>query len=370
MATTDFGALSEARKRVWAAQITREGRDQSFWLSNGFVGRNTSDMTRPVHRITELTKTERGLECVMQLVADLQNDGVAGDNKLEDNEESLVNDTQTIKVDQLRHGVRSKGEISEQATVIRFRAQARDKLAFWLADKTDEMLHLVAAGRAFTLKTDGSTRGASQLTQLSFSGDIAAASSNRIKYAGSATSEATLTASDTMGWDLIVTACAFAKRKKIKPIREGGKEYYAMVMSTEQMRDLVQDSTYQTIVSRAGERGSQNPLFRNAVAVVQGVILYDHNKTFNTLGLGSGSKWGSGGTIDGAQALLMGSQALGYATIDNAFWRESDNTDYGNRPGVGYGRKLGMLKPQYKATVDGNTREDFGLISVKTAAAA
>ncbi|HKJ94549.1 MAG TPA: DUF4043 family protein, partial [Gammaproteobacteria bacterium] len=102
MATTDFGALTEAQKRVWAAEISREGRDQSFWLSNGFVGRNTSDMTRPVHRITDLTKTERGLECVMQLVADLQNDGVAGDNKLEDNEESLVNDTQVIKVDQLR----------------------------------------------------------------------------------------------------------------------------------------------------------------------------------------------------------------------------------------------------------------------------
>lgn len=370
MSATDFGALTDAQKRVWAAQITQEGRDQSFWMSNGFVGRNTSDMTTPVQRITELTQTERGLECVMQLVSDLQNDGVAGDNKLEGNEESLVNDTQVIRIDQLRHGVRSKGEISEQATVIRFRAQGKSKLSFWLADKTDELMHLTAAGRAYTLNTDGSTRGASQLTQLSFSGDVAAASTNRIKYAGSASSEATLTTSDTVTWNSITTLIAFAKRKKVKPIRSGGKEYFAILLSTEQMRDLVQDSTYQTIVRSAGERGNKNPLFNNAVAVVQGAILYDHNKTFNTLGIDSGSKWGSGGTVDGAQALLLGAQAVGYATIGNSFFRESDNTDYGNRPGIGYGRKIGLLKPQYKATVDNMSREDFGIVSFKTAAAA
>ena len=45
----------------------------------------------------------------MQLVLDLQNDGVVGDNELEGNEEAMVNDAQTITIDQLRHGVKSKG---------------------------------------------------------------------------------------------------------------------------------------------------------------------------------------------------------------------------------------------------------------------
>jgi len=369
MGATDFGALTSAQSRVWASELTQEGRDQSFWLSNGFVGKNTGDMNRPVQRITELTETDRGLECVMQLVADLAGDGTAGDNELEGNEEALWNDVQTIRIDQLRHGVRSKGEMAEQATVIRFRAQSKTKLSFWLADKTDEMLHLTAAGRAFTLNNNGSARGASQLTQLNYASDIVAASSNRIKYAGSATSEATLTASDTVTWNLIITAVAYAKRAKVKPIRDGGKEYYALLLTTEQFRDLLQDSTYQTIVSRAGGSSSKNPLFKNAVAVVQGVIIYDHNKTFNTLGLASGSRWGSSGTVHGAQALLLGSQALGYATIGNSFMKESDNTDYGNRPGIGYGRKTGMLKPQYKTSVE-STTQDFGVVSLKTAAAA
>ena len=259
---------------------------------------------------------------------------------------------------------------SKILTVIRFRATTKEKLSFWLPDKLDELMFLTLSGRAYTLKTDGSTRTGSQLPNLTFAADVAAASTNRIVYAGSATTEATITASDKFSWEIVVKAKAIAKRKKLRPIRDGGKEYFCIVMSSEEERDLLLDPTYQTIVSRAAERGKTNPLFANALAVVQGVILYSHNKVFNTLGLASGSRWGSGSTIHGAQALLLGAQAGGIATLGNVFMRESDNTDYGNRPGIGAGRKIGMLKPQFKSIPDSNTREDFGVISIKTAAAA
>lgn len=370
MAATDFGALTDAQKRVWAAELWQHGRDQSFWFANGWIGANDRDMNKPIQRVTKLTETERGLECVMQLVQDMQGDGVVGDNKLEDNEEQLVNDAQVIRIDQLRNGARSKGRMSEQATVIRFRATAKEKLSFWMSDKIDEMMFLVTAGRAFTLKTDGTTRTNSQLPSISFAADVQAASTNRITFAGTATSEATVTAGDTFDWATIVTARAIAARKKLKPIRQGGKNYFAIVMSAEQERDLLLDSTYQTIVSRAGERGHKNPLFNNALAVVQGVILYSHNKVYNTLGLGSGSKWGAGGVIDGSQAVLFGACAAGVALLGNVDMNESDNTDYKNRPGLAIGRKLGMLKPQFIKPEDNDSREDFGIISIKSAAAA
>ena len=365
--STDFGALSAARKKVWAAQIWEAGRDASFWNMNGFMGDGAGSV---IERITELTQTERGNECIMQLVADLTGDGVVGDNRLEDNEEAMFNAAISLRIDQLRHGVRSKGAMAEQSTIIRFRSQAKEKLGFWFGDKVDELLFLTASGRAYTLKLDGSTRGTSQLPSLSFASDVAAASTNRINYAGSATSEATLTASDTMTWSIIVNARAKAQRKRMKPIRSGGREYYAMVMSTEQGRDLRKSSDYMTNVSRAAERGNNNPLFRGAFAVVDGVILYEHNKVFNTLGLGSSAKWGSGGTVDGAQALLLGAQALGFAQLYDTKYTESDNTDYGNRPGIAVGRMLGVLKPQWPSPVDANATEDFGILSVKTAAAA
>lgn len=109
MAVTDFGAVQAARRTVWALELWKAGRDQSFFFANGFIGKNDSDMNSVIQRVTKLTETERGLECVMQLVQDLQGDGVVGDNELDSNEEAMFNDLQTIRIDQLRHGTKSKG---------------------------------------------------------------------------------------------------------------------------------------------------------------------------------------------------------------------------------------------------------------------
>lgn len=370
MSATDFGSLTIAQKRIWAAELWQAGRDQSFFFANGFIGKSDSDMNSVIQRVTKLTETERGLECVMQLVQDLQGDGVVGDNILESNEEQLVNDAQVIRIDQIRHATRSKGKMAEQATVIRFRATSKEKLSFWLSDKMDELMFLTLSGRAYTLKTDGSTRTSSQLPSLRFAADVAAASTNRIVYAGDATSTGTLTAADKMSWDTVVKTRAKAQRKRLRPLRANGREYYVMVLSAEQRRDLVLDPTYQTLLRTAEKPGSNHPLFTGAMATIDGVVIHSHNKTFNTFGLSSGSKWGAGLTLDGAQALMLGAQAGGIATIGSVFMEESDNTDYKNRPGMAVGRKIGMLKPQFKSIYDSNAREDFGVISVFTAAAA
>ena len=369
MALTDFSSLTNAQKKVWSTKVWREGRDQAFWFVNGFMGRDTGDATKPVHYVTELTKTERGDKCIMQIVLDLQNDGVVGDNELEGAEEPLVNDDITIQTDQLRHGVKSKGRMSEQKTVIRFREQAQDKLAFWLSDSLDELGFLTASGVAYSKKTNGATRPASsQWPSLAFASDVSAPSTNRAIYVNS-TSTATLSSTDTLSWDAIHDANAKAKRKRIKPIRINGQSFYALIVSPEQLRDLKKDDDYKNAVARAGTRGPDNPLFRGAVTVVDGIMIFESNKVYNTQGLASGSKWGAASTIDGAQALLVGAQALGFARIGEAAWEESDNTDYGNKQGVAYGRIIGFIKPKFSSLVDGSD-EDFSVIAIYSAAAA
>jgi len=371
MALTDFGQLTDLQKKVWSTTVAKQGRDENFFMSNAFMGSSTADMNRPIIRVTELTKDVRGSKAVLPLVADLTGGGVAGDNVLEGNEEALIPDAQTIQIDQLRNGVRSAGRMAEQDTVIRFRTTARDALAFWLADSIDELMFLCLAGRAFTLNTDGSTRAAaSQFPNLRFASDVVAASTNRILFAGAATSEATVTAADKFTWDLVTQAKAKAKRIRMRPIRQGGKGYYIMILSTEQCRDLETDADYKTITAQAMPRSTTNPLFRNAKKIINDVVLYDHQKVYNTLGLSSGNKWGSGSTVDGAQAHFMGASAGAIAMLGNVEWAESDNTDYKNRPAVGVGRIFGMLKPQFKSRYDDNTIEDYGHIAIKTAAAA
>lgn len=370
MAQTDFAALTSQQKKVWSAYVFAAGRDASFFMgTKGFMGTGNKDATKPVHLVTELTETERGAQCVMPLVQDLTGDGIVGDNQLEGNEEALSIDDLEIKIDLLRNGVKNKGRMSEQRTVIRFRAQAKDKLAYWKANKIDELLFLTASGVSYGTKLDGSTRTGSQWTQLDFAADVTAPSTNRIVYAGSATSTATLTANDKMSWNLLVKTKAQAIRKRLKPIRIGGKDHYVVVMSPEQARDLKTDNDYKTAAANAGKRGDMNNLFTGAFCNVDGLILYEHTKVYNTLGLSSGSKWGAAHTIDGAQALLMGAQALGFARIGDASWGESDSTDYQNRAGVSYGCMIGMVKSNFKSIYDSNASEDFSLISIYTAAA-
>jgi len=368
---TDFGALTDLQRKAWSLAVRKQGRDDNFFMSNGFMGGSTDDASRPIHKVTELTKTERGTQAVIPLVGDISG-GIVGDNQLEGNEATLITDAQTIRIDQLRHGVRSKGRMSEQATVLRFRVQAKDALSFWIGDLIDELMFLMASGRAFTVNTDGSTRATSQIPSLSFAADVVAASTNRLMYAGAATSEATFTTSDTMSWDVVTQAKAFAKRKRIRPVRQGGKSFYILVLSTEQCRDLEKTADYKTLQATAMPRGMNNPLFANAKKIINEVVLYDHQKVYNTLGLDSGSRWGATGTVHGAQAMLMGAQALGFASLDDGTpgMDESDNTDYHNRPAIGISRIIGMLKPQYKSKHDANAVEDYSIVSVKTAAAA
>lgn len=367
MATTNFGAMSSAQKRVHASELWQQGRDMNFWMSQGFVGTSAGNV---IERITALTETERGRVCAMHLVGDIASDGVVGDNLLTGNEEPMWNDVAEIRIDQLRMGVRSRGRMAEQETVIRFRVVAKDKMAFWMADKLDELMFLTISGVSYSLNLDGSTRATtSQLASLNFAADITAPSSGRRVFSGTNSSTTTMTSSDKMSWNGLVNLQAQAKRKRIKPIRAGGRDYYCVVMSTEQARDLKTDTVYQNIVRTAGPRSNENPLMRGAMAVVEGMVIYDHQKVYNTFGLSSGSKWGAGGTVDGAQALLLGSQAMGFATIGNTEYNEADTNDFGNRPATAVGRVIGILKPQFQSIYDSRTKQDFGVISYYTAAA-
>ena len=368
---TDFGSLTTQQKKLWSAYVFKAGRDQSFWLGeSGMMGEGVRDATKPIHYVDQLTKTERGDKCVLPIVLDLQGDGVAGDNNLEDQEEALVADDVEIVVDQFRHAVKSKGRMSEQRTVIQFRAQAKDTLSFWLADKRDEMLFLSASGVAYTSKLNGATRGTSQLPSLAFASSVAAPSTNRRVFAGSATSTGTITASDKMSWNLLLKAKAVAITKRLKPIRIKGKNTYIVVMSPWQSRDLKMDNDYKAIVSQGGVKGEANPLFTGAFAMCDGLILYEHNKVYNTSGLGSGSKWGSGGTVEGALALLLGAQAIGYAELGDPEWNESDNKDYGNKQGLAYSQIIGIVKTKFKSVADSLSSEDFSILAIYTAAAA
>lgn len=363
MSLTNFAALTSEQKTVWSREFWAAARNASFM--NKFAGTGPNSM---IQRIPELTKDEKGARAVITLVADLVNDGVVGDNTLEGQEEAMASYDQVIQIDQLRHANQHLGRMAEQKSVVTFREQSRDKLAYWMGDRIDQLAFLTLSGIAYTNKNSGGTRTGSQFSQLAYASDVSAPTTNRYLrwdatdglVAGDTTAVAV---ADTPSYKAIVELKAYAKSHYVRGIPgPGGEEVYHLFLTPKAMSKLKLDPDYIANLRNAGVRGPSNDLFAGATSsvMVEGVMIHEFRHVYNTSALASGSKWGSGGTVDGCAGLFCGAQALGFADIGDAYWVE-EGKDYENRQGISIGKIFGFKKPKFYSIYD-NATEDFGVI--------
>ena len=197
------------------------------------MGDSTESM---IQRVTELKKDEKGARAVLTLVADLEGDGVAGDRTLEGNEEAMKSYDQVIRIDQLRHANRHEGRLADQKSVVRFRENSRDVLAYWLADRLDQLGFLTLSGVTYDNTNKGSTRVGSDFPFLEFAADVTAPSALRHRRWDATTGlesgdTAAVAAADTPSWAMLVEAKAYAKDNYIREIRgQDGMELYHVFM--------------------------------------------------------------------------------------------------------------------------------------------
>lgn len=370
---TNFAALTTEQLTAWERTVHKQARNVSF------VSNFSGEFSAMVHRVTELTESEKGARAVMTLVADAEGDGVAGDNTLEGNEEALRSYDQVITIDQLRHAHKSKGKMAEQKSVVKFRKEAKDVLGYWLADRWDQMAFLTLSGVSYTYKNNGATRVGSQLPDLVFASDVTAPSANRYtrwKAAGglitSSATNADVVAADTPSYNMLVDLKAYAVDQYLKPVRtEDGIDIYFVFMTPRGMAALKKDVNYLEALKHAGTRGDASQLFKGTGhgpqggVWIDGLYIMEFRHVFNTRGAASGSKWGAAGAVDGQRVLFCGAQALGMADIGMPRWVEKE-FDYDNQPGISAGKICGFKKPVYRSAVTG-TDEDFGVIVCDTA---
>jgi N4-gp56 family major capsid protein len=374
MAKTNFNELTDEQKTVWSRDIWKQARNYAF--VSKFSGRGPNSM---IQRITELTKSEKGTRAVITLVADLEEDGVAGDDQLEGNEEAIRAYDQVIQIDQLRQANRHKGRLADQKSVVNFREQSRDVLAYWLADRMDQLAFLTMSGVDYTVKNNGAARVGSNLQNLDYAGDVVAPSASRhfrwdetsglIGGAGVAASTADVAAGDTPTWAMLVDLKARAKELYIRGIKgPGGQEFYHVFLTPRGMAELRKEADYLANVRNAGVRGSSNELFKGVDTVmVDGLMIHEYRLVYNTLGATSGvDKWGGSNDVDGQRILFAGAQALGMADIGAPEWVEK-GFDYDNQQGISVGKIFGYLKPQFNSVTDTSAVEDHGLIVCDTA---
>jgi N4-gp56 family major capsid protein len=361
MALTNFAALTPQQKLVWSRDTWAAARDQMFIKK--FLGTDQNSM---IQRITELTKTEKGDQCIMQLVADLVEDGVTGDNEREGNEEAIQSYSQIITIDLMTHSVRNKGKLADQKTTIKFRETGRDRLAYWLANRIDQLAFLTLSGVSYAFFNNGAPRPNSPFPNLAFAADVSAPSSKRsLMWNGSdlvSSNTGAITSSFIPSYGMIVDAVAYAKTHYVKPLMADGKEYYVMLVQPGTLANLKKDPDYQRAVTTGAPRGMDNPWFSGGTVTIDGVVFHEHRLVYSTLGAADGYKWGSGGHVDGTRSLLCGAQALGMADLGAPDWVEK-LFEYDSQQGINVDKMMGLLKPKFHSIYD-NSTEDFGVVAI------
>jgi len=362
MAFTAFGELTPFQKVNWSTVLWKAARDQMF------LKRFMSDTGNSVvHRVTELTETSKGTQCLFQLVSDLVGDGVRGDDEREGMEEAMDSHSQIIQTDLLSHGTANKGRHDDQKNIINFRNTGKDKLADWLAQRTDELAFLTMSGISYAFHTNGAPRVNSVFPDLEFAADVTAPSAKRsLMWTGTSldvSNTASITSAFVPKYKMIVDAIAYAKEHRIKPLMSGGKPYFVMFLAPGSLAALKMDPDYQrAVVALATKDGADSAWFTGATVTVDGAVLHEFNKVYNTKGAPNGSKWGSGGLINGTRTLLCGAQALAFADIGEGHWVEK-LFNYDSRIGLNIDREIGFKKPVFPSIYDGSD-EDFGLLTI------
>ena len=265
---TNFAALTNEQKTAWSLSFWKQARNLSFL--NKFLGKDANSM---VQHITELKATEKGARAVITLLTDMEGDGVVGDSNLEGNEEGLKSQDRVITIDQMRNANRHEGRMADQKSIVNFRQNSRDKLAYWLADRMDQLAFLTLAGKSYAFRTDGRTRIGSRLPNLEFAKDVVAPSAKRVGRwngtsktfvvgAGSNAVEVT----DTPSWELFVQLKAYAKENFMRGIMEGGEETYHAFLSPMAMAKLKLDPTYLQNLRHAQAKGVNEKLFSGSTS--------------------------------------------------------------------------------------------------------
>ena len=365
MAGTTFGVNHPLSNKVWSKDLAVEAIRKTY--IGKFIGEGKDSL---IVRKDDLKKAA-GDQITCGLRVQLQGDGVQGDATLEGNEEALSFYDDSLLVNQLRHAVRTKGKMTEQRVPYNLRAESRDGLSDWWADRMDTWFFNQICGN--TAVTD---------TRYTGHNAAMAPSANRIIRAGNQSDDQSLTSSDIMTLDLIDIARERAETFKIadntgpvmRPIKYMGADYYVMFLHdyhVTSLRTSTATGQWQDIQKSAMQGGDvrDNPIFTGALGIYNGVVLHKANRVTQGVNSSTGAAVTTArrAVFCGAQAAMI---AFGGDSGPSSFNWSEEMFDYGNQLGVKAGAISGMKKCKYVPENDATTNaEDFGTLVVSTYAA-
>lgn len=341
MAVTQYGVNHTLARKIWANGLDAEAL-KLCWAEK-FMGTGSDSLIQ----IKDDTSKEKGDRIRFGLRMQLAGGGTQGDSTLEGNEEALTTYSDDVLIDQLRHGVRSAGKMSEQRVPFTVREEARKGLADWWADRLDTWFFNQICG--YTAQADTRFTGNQAV--------IAPTSTRRLFTEAGATADEDLDATgDEMTLLMIDKAVTLARTLSpaIRPIMVKGNPYYVCFLHPYQIYQLrTNTNTGQWLdIQKAAMTGGlvdQNPIFDGSEGVYNGTVLHTSSRV--TQGVNSSS----GAAITTVRrAAFCGAQAAVYASgRGNApgkySWVEKF-FDYENELGVTAGQISGLKKTVFNST--------------------
>ena len=275
MAKTAFATGDALTKKLWEEKLYRDTRKESYF--DRFMGESENNI---VQRNTSLKKSQ-GDAVTFGIAMRLTGSGVTSGQTLEGNEEKLTTYNHKPVLEQYRHAVRDNGALDRQRAMFSIDEISKARLLDWGAEKIDKLLFTAVE-----------------------------ASPTKAFYGGTATTTATLTASDTLTPKLLSKTKAWAAtggnraQTPLRPVKVDGKNYFVCLVHNDVAYDLSLDSTFLQARREAEVRGKENPIFSGAYMIWDGVVVHTHENC------SIATTYGAGSDVNGALCTFMGAQAL------------------------------------------------------------
>lgn len=356
MATTNYAVNHPLAVKLWSKELFHDVIGESFL--GKFMGKSPSSLLQ----IKDETKKGAGDTIYVGLRTRLSGDGIQGDSTLEGSEEALTTHRDSFVINQLRHAVRSGGEMSQQRVHFSVRDEAKDGLQDWWTERLETSFANQLAGN--TAQTDTKYTG--------HNATVAPTATYRLLCGGTAiAAEGSLSATTTHALKLadLDRAVALAKTQqssggisyeRIRPIRVDGKDMYVCFMHPWAIHQLRRDAStagnFFDIQKAAMQGGkySENPIVTGGNFVYNNVIVHEWSYLPNIV-----TSPASGAVTDFRRAVFCGAQAgvIGFGQKSQSTkmsWVE-ELFDYENQLGVAAGMIFGIKKSVFNGV-------DFGTI--------
>ncbi len=285
MTKTNIGPDSPFKKEVFSAETFERARAKSFFMKHMDSGtgviRKYRDFDSPEKKGDKITLYHNA-------EFDYRTYTTEGEDH-EINSEGLTTFKDSMTLEQKIFSHRDNGSLTRKRPAFNLTREAMERLSRKLAE-------LIDAASFAALQDILST----------------------VKFGGSATSLATLTATDFLTPDLISDAKTFAigqqtllpgDQHSLGMVDFGGDEGYILVVSHDVFNDLKQDSDFHNrAVIAVKQMKGKNPIFDGGQLILHdGVLVMPHAKLFFA------SDGGAGANVKYARNLLLGKDSLAWA---------------------------------------------------------